>query len=182
MTLRATPRHQAARQTSARFKNVSLQEEATMSDGTYVLSFYPYYNGNDAIWEGIVHFQGGGNDDVDYVMFDITSETTVPTIQEYNYSNNGGGGCGACGGGGENMVEHPAKKGGPIMLKASYTAYLNLSSPIARAGRLQRWAWCAAGGCWGGVFPCRWTGPAWAKCAAANCVGSMIGCAIENMM
>jgi hypothetical protein len=185
----ATPKQQASngRTGAAQFQKAAWQD-TTISDGTYEMSFYPYSNGNNAVWEGIVTLRGGGNDDVDYVTLDVSREDSLPTITEYNYSNNGGGGCGACGGGGGDdpvlMTKYSLPDSTSLFQKASYAPRLNFvaASAAQSGGRLQRWAWCSAGGCWGGIIPCRWAGPGWAHCAAANCVGQMIGCAIQNMI
>jgi hypothetical protein len=183
----ATPKQQASRRGAARFERAAWRNDVTISDGTYEMSFYPYDNGNNAIWEGIVTLRGGGNDDVDYVILDVSREDSLPTIYEYNYSNNGGGGCGySCGGGGGNeelMTRYTPPGPAALFQKASYVPSLPFAATAAvQSGRLQRWAWCAAGGCWGGIIPCRWAGPGWAHCAAANCLGQMLSCAIQNMM
>lgn len=159
------------------FKKMSFRGASPQDivDGEYEMTFMPYENGNDATWEGIVYFRGGGNDDVDYALFDITE--AVETVSEYNYSDDGGSG-------GDDdeppiMAMNRQKEASKLIKRASYT--MRASTSMQQGGRFQRWAWCSAGGCWGGVLPCRWTGPLWAKCAAANCAGQMISCAIQSL-
>lgn len=147
------------------------KQDATIISGDYELTLIPFDDGNNATWEGVVYFNRPEGEVVYDTQLDITN--TLPLVlHQQRYSSDG-----------SPRLTDVAKNTGSLQLvPVSY----NLNQPLSAApaqpgGSLQAFVECAAAGCWAGIIPCRFAGPAWAHCAIAACLAVMLQCAIEQL-
>ena len=146
------------------------KQDATIIEGDYELTLIPFDDGNNATWEGVVYFNRPEGEVVYDAQLDITNATPVVLHQQrYN------------GDGSTRLIEVAKNTGSLQLLPVSYNLNQPLSAATVQGGSLQAFVECAAAGCWAGIIPCRFAGPAWAHCAIAACLAVMFQCAVEQL-
>lgn len=152
-------------------KKIVAQDETTIIDGDYELTFFPYNNGNNATWEGIIYYRNAVGEAVFSALLDISGYSSVSVIREHCYMSTTG-----------TQLRDVGKGNSPASPRMTSVSYSKNHSTNAAPQLISIRAFvnCAVTGCMQILSSCRGLGPYWTHCFIAGCSAVVMECAIEH--
>jgi hypothetical protein len=163
-------------------KTVSYKKSAftlqDISDGDYEMSFFPFDDGDNSTWEGIIYVRGQYDEATYSLKIDDMQEdlSQAGIYQEVYYPSDGGAprDCmnSPC------PIQGPVSRSGHAVRQASFSNHPSAVTLKPQQSRFRTWLGCAASGCITAAIGCRYSGPGYFWCLGGWCGGSLLGCAI----
>lgn len=153
-----------------------------ISDGDYEMSFFPFDNGDNSTWEGIIYVRGQYDEATYSIKLDATQEDISQTHVYYEVYYPPDGGPGECGGGPCPILQVASlNDSGHTFRPVAYSPTNSSANSNARPlgnSRVRMWLGCAAAGCTAAALGCLAGGPGYFKCLGLWCGGTLLGCGI----
>jgi hypothetical protein len=149
-------------------KKIAAQDETTIIDGDYELTFFPYNNGNNATWEGVIYYRNAVGEAVFSALLDISAYSSVTVISEHCYMSTTG-----------TQLRPVGKDNGRGEPRMTYSNHAKNAAPQVPA--IRAFIECSVRGCLQVVISCRGIGPYWVACFVPACYAVALNCAIEHL-
>lgn len=168
-------------------KTISYRKSAStavqdISDGDYEMSFFPFDNGDNSTWEGIVYVRGQYDEATYSVKLDATQEDLSQSEVYYEnyYPPEPRDGCGE----GRPCLETARLNSSPAIQPVAYRITPASANPnaIMLGRRFRTWLGCSAAGCITAAVGCAFSGPGYLACLGGWCGGSLLGCAVGVLL